>query len=255
MKKLIITIGLVPLLALGQQDFNEQFQGTGFVLHYDLGDAAQESIKEYTQEGLQKISDFFDKPFKKKVNVYLFLNRARLDAQWRKDWGMPEFESECWMVGSGILSRLDLLSPSAWQAEACEHDSQDSVEIRQLVVHELTHVLHSDYNQSPEFNNINNIDWFVEGLATYASGQLDKERYEPMVAFVKETGGPTELANFWKGQHRYALSGSIVKYIDQAYGRKVLSELMLYSDVNDILSRLGLTEEGLIKAWRETIVK
>ena len=61
------------------------------------------------------------------------------------DWNLPDFQSECWMIGSGMAHRLDFLSPRVWKTQACEHDPDDEVEIRQLLTHELVHVYHCQY--------------------------------------------------------------------------------------------------------------
>ncbi len=259
MKTCFIILLCISAMAMAQepktQVFNSKIKGDGYTLYFDKGDGSQPNVQNYLNSGIKGISAFFNKEFKKEIDVHLFHTRKKLDAQWQKDWGMPGFKSECWMVGSGIASRLDLLSPSVWKKEACEHDPEDQVEIKRLVFHELTHVLHSDYNRSPNFDDIDNIDWFVEGLATYASGQLDEDRFNPMAKYVIETGGPKQLSEFWKGEHRYGLSGSIVAYIDKTYGRRTLSELMEFNHLVDILNRLNLSEVELIEAWKGSVVK
>lgn len=53
---------------------------------------------------------------------------------------------------------------------------QKQKKTQQLITHELVHVYHGQLNASPDFSNVEGIDWFVEGLATYASGQCDSLR-------------------------------------------------------------------------------
>lgn len=255
MKRLYFLFAVLPLMSFAQDaTLTSRLSGEGYTLHYDATDTQAVRIQAYAGMGIKELEGFFGKKFKNQVNIYLFKTREQLDKQWQNAWGIPGFKSECWMVGSGLASRLDLLSPAAWKEQACEHDPNDQVEIKRLVYHELTHVLHSDFNRSREFDDINNIDWFVEGLATYASGQLDEGRYGDMAQYVKQTGGPGALSEFWKGQHKYGLSGSIVSYIDRVYGRALLSRLLEYNDVKDILSDLKLTEEQLIEAWKASVL-
>jgi hypothetical protein len=248
MKRTILLI--VPLLLslriLGQQhQVREKYD-----LYYQPGDPSAELIDDYVAEGMKQVASFLHNDFKHRVTVRIFTERQRLDEQWQKAWGAPGFKSECWMVGSGSESQLDLLSPSVWGSQACEHDGEDRKEIRLLVVHELVHVLHSDYCKSPAFDNINNIDWLVEGLATYVSGQLDEERMKRTIAYVKATGGPESLSLFWTGQHKYGLSGTLVAYIDHTYGRKLLADLMVMTDLKDMLQAMQTTEKGLIEGWK-----
>lgn len=255
MKSIIwIVFAIFTSLPAQEKLINSKISVQAYNLNYYHSDSAIFQINDYVESGLNKVTAFFDKKFKKTVDIYVYPNRKSLDKQWQTAWGMPDFVSQCWMVGSGIQSRLDLLSPSVWETEACEHDRDDNEEIERLIVHELVHVLHSDFNISPDFSEINNIDWFVEGLATYASGQLDAERLIPLIQYVKSTGGPSQLSQFWKGEHKYGLSGSLVYYIDKAFGRKLLSSLIIYNDLNDILSKLNLTEQELITKWKENLL-
>ncbi len=229
--------------------------GEGYKIYYANSDPAIEQIRKDVPGGLKLIEDFLKKEFKNEVKVFVFPSRAALDSSWQIEWGVPDFKSQCWMVGSGIQSKLDLLSPSTWRTDACEHDPEDSQEIRMLIYHELTHVLHSDHNLSPAFDNINNIDWFVEGLATYVSGQLDEQRLADTREFVKTTGGPEELSMFWKGPNRYGLAGSMIAHIDAEYGREKLSEMLKFNDVKDILELIGKSEEQLITEWKKDLMK
>ncbi len=255
MKKMIVFTFLWCAATIAYaQKAEKTLEGDGYQLSYQSSDPYMPVIQTYVSEGLAFVSEFLDGEFKETVTVRLFASREKLDAAWSQEWGMPGFKTECWMVGSGIASKLDVLSPNVWQEQACEHDPKDSIEIKQLVFHELTHVLHSDYNRSRMFDDIRNIDWLVEGLATYVSGQLDEERFGRVKTYVEETGGPGELALFWKGEHKYGLSGSMMAYIDQAYGRKVLIQLMEYNYLEDVLSIMKTTEPLLIEQWREFVL-
>jgi hypothetical protein len=41
--------------------------------------------------------------------------RKALASAWQQDRNYPDFQSECWMVASGVAHQMDLLSPSAWK--------------------------------------------------------------------------------------------------------------------------------------------
>ncbi len=255
MKEVFVFTLLILFVSSAQasDSLNIKIETPDYRLFYSEKDATASAILEYVETGIKKVSAALKRNFKERVDVYVFPDRKYLDQQWQQAWGMPSFQSQCWMVGSGVQHRLDLLSPSIWEEQACEHDANDHRGIRLLVYHELVHVLHSDYNRSPAFDDINNIDWFVEGLATYISGQLDEDRLSRMKSFVDRTGGPAALSEFWKGQNKYGLAGSMVAYINQQYGREVLSELMEFNDVQDILDKLNITEEELIRSWKASL--
>ena len=93
----------------------------------------------------------------------------------------------------------------------------------------------------------------MEGLATYISGQLDEKRLQRIKHLIKENKTPLTLDNFWKGQENYGLSGSVVTYIDKAYGRGKLFSLLEFTNKHDALKFLGLTEEQLLKSWKDSL--
>jgi hypothetical protein len=225
-----------------------------YTLHYTSTDQnAINKIDSDLRSGLSYIADYFHHSFINKLNVYVFPTRTLMDKQWQKDWGDSSFQSQCWMIASGVAHRLDILSPNAWTKEACEHNANDSTEIRQVVWHELVHVFHGQYNPDHTFSYIEKLDWLVEGLATYVSGQLDEKRLQRIKRLVKENKTPLTLDNFWKGEEKYGLSGSIVEYIDKAYGREKLFSLLKFTNKHDALKFLGLTEEQLLKSWKDSL--
>ena len=159
------------------------------------------------------------------------------------------------MVASGIASKLDMISPKRWDKESCEHIYSETKKTQQLITHELIHVYHGQHNSSPDFSNAEGIDWFVEGLATYASGQLDSLRITKIKEAISQNKIPENLNDFWKGNLKYGLSGSIVKYIDEKYGRKKLIALLPFNNKSDLLSALNTKETELINEWKKYILK
>jgi hypothetical protein len=148
-----------------------------------------------------------------------------------------------------------MISPQQWDKEACEHKYSESAKTQQLITHELIHVFHGQRNASPDFSNVEGIDWFVEGLATYASGQCDSSRIREVKKAVSENKTPNELDKFWTGRLKYGLSGSLVMFIDKKYGRSKLIELLPFNKKGDVLSALGITESELLGEWREFILQ
>ena len=220
-------------------------------LHYYPIDKFQaEQIKYWLNEGQQTINAFFGKGIEQKFNVHIFSKRDSLDKQWQHDWGMPDFNSQCWMVASGVAHRLDILSPRVWKDEACEHDIEDTLATKRLIIHELVHVFHGQNNPSPTFDNIENIDWFVEGLAVYVSGQLDDGRYNRAKASILKDESPDQLQNIWKGANKYGYAGSITKLVDDKYGRSTFKSLLNMTTATQILKALESSEEELIQEWK-----
>ncbi|MFT3794606.1 hypothetical protein [Flavobacterium sp.] len=225
-----------------------------FILFYTDSDADQKSAhKKLIVDGIIAVNQFFDSGFKKQFKVYVHPSRHSLDSTWRKDWKMPDFKSECWMVASGVATKLDWLSPKVWDQHACEHVYADTQKTQQLITHELVHVFHGQRNASPDFSQTEGIDWFVEGLATYASGQCDANRLSEVKKALQENKIPNSLDDFWSGKIKYGLSGSMVMYIERKYGREKLIGLLPYSKKSEILAALHTSEAELLADWKRFI--
>lgn len=207
------------------------------------------------ESAADSVEAFFGQKFVKKFDVRIHPNRASLDAQWQAYLKMPDFKSECWMVASGDANHFDLLAPRNWKTESCEHDWSDQKAVRRLFAHEMMHVFHGQYNASPDFSDVQQLDWFVEGLATYASGQCDRARLAEVQQAVTAGKIPPTLDQFWTGKLRYGLSGSVVMYLDHKYGRQKLLELLPLNNKKNLLERLGISEKELMDGWRAFIVK
>jgi hypothetical protein len=211
--------------------------------------------KKFIDNGIISVQTFFGESYKNKFYIYVHPNRQSLDAQWQKDWKIPNFKSECWMVASGIANKLDMISPKVWDKEACEHIYANTIKTQQLIAHELIHVYHGQQNASPDFSDVTGIDWFVEGLATYASGQCDSLRIVEIKNAISENKVPQSLDKFWTGVLKYGLSGSLVMYIDNRYGRIKLKQLLKFNKKSEILSLLNITEPELLSEWKIFIEK
>jgi len=222
-------------------------------LYYTPADQKMaEQAEGYLRSGIRQISTQFNHSFQNKFDVYLFPNRSSLNKQWQKDWGDSTFQTQCWMVASGVAYRLDVLSPTSWTKEACDHNANDTTEIRQVIWHELVHVFHGQYNADHTFSYIEKLDWLVEGIATYLSGQLNEKRLQRVKQLIADNKTPATLDDFWKGNEKYGLSGSIVAYIDKTYGRKKLFELLSVTNKQAALQSCGVTEVELINNWKKS---
>jgi hypothetical protein len=227
----------------------------GYKLYYKSPDA--ESIQGYAgqlDQAKKQVMAFFNSDFQKEFNVYVHPDRASLDLQLSNDWGMPDFKTECWMVASGVAEKMDILSPKTWDNLACEHSYTDTLKTSQLITHEMIHVFHGQFNKSPDFSEVSGIDWFVEGLAVYASGQCDSERMAAVTKAVAENNYPKTLDDFWTGKLKYGFSGSMVMFIDNKFGLDKLKDLLIFNRKTDLLNSLGTTEAELLTEWKSFIL-
>lgn len=211
-------------------------------------------IRDVCTKAMGEIQVFFGSSYTRSVTVRVFPDRAALTAYWRSAWGVPDLKTECWQVASGTASLLAILSPRVWRTEACDHDPADSGATRLLIAHELVHVFHAWRNPRPEFDGMDEISWLVEGMATYASGQLDRIHAKDALMAVESGAGPDRLATAWSGKYRYGVAGSLVKYLDVTYGRGMLVDLLSVTSQKELLGKVGVSEEVLLNNWRAWVL-
>jgi hypothetical protein len=256
MKSVIALFMLVFFSSTSNEDFWEAKEYKSYKIYFNRIDESK--IVEYNvlfDNGVKAAKKFFSSPYKNSFQIYVHPSRATLDSTWQKELGMPDFKSECWMVASGVATKMDIISPEKWVSQACEHNYSDKQKTQQLITHEMIHVLHGQHNVSGDFSDVDKIDWFVEGLATYASGQCDEERMKQIQTMVADDKAPSSLDSFWTGKFKYGLAGSMVMYVDRKYGRKKLIELLKFNKNQDLLTTLSVTEDQLITDWKNFVRK
>lgn len=240
------------LLASGKSIFAQPVHSaplSKFSLHCAPEDSAL--LFQRLTAGIEAVERFFGHSFPRKFDVYVFPDRAALDRQWQQDWGDSTFQSACWMVASGVAHRLDLLSPRAWAAEACEHKASDTLELRRLLQHELVHVFHGQHNPKPDFAGMDEMGWWIEGLAVYASGQLDSARLSGIRQLRDKNAVPKSLQKFWSGKFKYGLAGSMAAWVDKTHGRTIVFQLLSCTDTNQALKLLQSDEAAVLDSWQK----
>jgi hypothetical protein len=252
----LLTVIFAGLLFIGAGSINDSSGWESeihhyYILHYTPSDKG--SLKEYSvliDSGINSVRNFFGYPFNEKFDIFIFPDRQSIDNQWASDWKIPGFKSECWMVASGVSNRLDMISPKKWEEESCEHSYKNRIETQQLITHELVHVLHGQLSNSHDFGDFYGLDWFVEGLATYASGQCNESRISDVKKAIGLKKIPSSLDEFWTGNLKYGLSGSMAMYVDSKYGRSKLKELIKLKTKAELLQKLNVTENDLLEGWK-----
>jgi len=149
----------------------------------------------------------------------------------------------------GTADLMVVLSPQAWRKQACEHDPTNVEATHQLVRHELIHVYHGQFNPTRDFTGVDDLDWFIEGLAVLGSDQLTKGRLEHIQAAVSAGKIPSVLSQVWTGPNRYGFAGSLVHYVDQTWGRATTVRLLKVRSSAEALSLLGTSEKSLLSGW------
>lgn len=223
-----------------------------YTIHYTLQDECNKlEYLSLINEGIKSVESFFNSPFQKPFEVIIHPDRHSLETAWQKQLNLPEFKSECWMVASGDAYRLDMISPLLWERESCEHRFADKDKTRKLIIHELVHVFHGQRNISPDFSELSGMDWFVEGMAAYVSGQCDEDRLAQVRTALEQHKLPEDLENFWTGSFKYGLSGSMIQYLQTIYGKQRLADLLKINSLKDLLAELDTTESVLLFGWTQ----
>lgn len=245
------TFSLLIALALGGCAGTAQAQT---VVDYRAApdDPAAAQVEPILKQAVVAVEAFFGQPFVEPVHVTLARDRAAFDAAFPAAWEMGA--TQCWMVGVGVADFLVLLSPAVWTTQACDH-SGSAEEVRGIVAHELVHTYHGQRHPTRDFTGAEDAAWFVEGLAVLASGQLTQERLTVVRDAVRRGEGPTALAAVWAGPSRYGQAGSLVRFIDERYGRARLNDLLTARNSADLLLKMGTTEADLIRDWRAWLVR
>lgn len=227
----------------------------GTTVTYAAADSAEiDRIVDCLTSGKQIVEAFFGAPFPNAYAVRVYPTRAAMDRAWASEWGMPDLETQCWMVASGIGTSLSLLTPRVWKEQACEHSATDTMHVRDLITHELVHVYHGQHNPHPDFAGMDAIGWFPEGLATYVSGQLVGSHAGRDRQAIDAGAAPSDLESAWSGPYRYGVCGSLVRFIDASFGRAVIKSLLASGSEEDILSLLELSESELIERWTSQVL-
>ena len=230
----------------------QELRGSGVVIAFQPADTAWAPIVHAEGiAGRDNALAFFGSPLRGELQIDVLPDRAALTAHWRRIWGNAAFQSECWMIASGDASGVALLSPGAWARDSCGHDGQDAVRRRRITFHEVVHVHHAQHNPAWGFTAAG-LGWLIEGLAVYASGQLDDEARSNVRAEALAGRGPTRLLEVVPAGYDWA--GSLVASIDHRYGRGALLDLLDETHEAAVLQRLATSEAELLAGWRADLL-
>lgn len=210
-----------------------------------------DAVRDHVAASARGIEEFFGERFPRPFEVDVAADRSSFDAAFPAEWGLAP--TQCWMVAYGVAQRLAVLSPRVWREQACEHDPSDAEHVRTLLAHELVHVFHGEHNESGDFSGVSGIDWFVEGLAVFASGQLEQTHIAPASEAIARGVEPKDLEHAWSGKYRYGVCGSLVRHLDARVGRAVIVQMMSARTAQELLALAGVSEEELLRSWRASV--
>lgn len=220
----------------------------GVVLEYQSPDAdIAAAMLQRVASGRETAAGFLARDYTAEVTVRLYPSAESFAAAWRGRTGAAPL---CWMIADGSAGGVTMLSPRVWSSAACGHDGADPAYVQGVVTHELVHVLHHRHNPDPGRLQ-REAEWFEEGLAVLAAGQLDAAAKAQVRQRVEGGFAPATLAAAWEESGiAYPVGGSLVHYIDTTYGRAALRGLTGETTEAGLLAALGVSEAALLQGWR-----
>jgi len=207
-----------------------------------------ESLAPVLDSGVAAVQEFFGRSFPEPFTVDVFPDRESFDLSFPPEWGMGS--TACWMVAAGVRDSLRMISPRVWSTQACEHDAGDERHVQGIVTHELVHVFHGQNNPTGDFVGADDMGWFIEGLAVYASGQLAEGHSASAAEAVERGLAPAHLSEAWSGQYRYGVCGSLVEFMETRMGRDELTWALAATGNDELLASLGMSEAEFLEAWQ-----
>jgi hypothetical protein len=197
--------------------------------------------------GMDLVADALGVPWQRPVTVTITADRAAFDASLPAAWRLAP--TGCELVARGAAEALFVLAPRAWSEQACGHDAADREHVALVLRHELVHALHGQHNPRPDVAGMQELAWFVEGLATFASGQLEQECDTEARRALAAGQAPARLADAWSGEFRRGVCGSLVAYLDAHCGPDTLQPMLGATTQAELLALAGLNEEELLADW------
>ena len=193
-------------------------QDSGFTYRYVAADqAALDRLKVIVPASAGRVNAFLGLPYVSSIEVVVYPNRAQFVAKMREIWNLPgDVDVECWAIATAGRAGIYLLSPRVWQTEACGH-SDSTEHLTGVVAHELVHVLHVQQQraQLPNETLFMTTRWIIEGLAVYASGQIEREYASQARSRFAAGFAPHTFVELYDDPAFYGLAGSLVGYIDR----------------------------------------
>ena len=188
-----------------------------------------------------RMVEFLGLAFAGPYGVSVSPDRVTFDDRFRRAFFT---QPPCWVIATASAAGIELLSPRAW---GCGHDPSNSEHLRIVLAHELVHVLHA---QQLDSGYRLTLSWYQEGLAAYASGQLDAEFRGQAQARFSQGYVPASLDSMMNDSAAYGLAGDLVRYIDRVWGRAMLRTLTRARTTTDAMAMLNESEASLIARWR-----
>ena len=182
-----------------------------------------------------------------KVRVVLVPDRKEFDRLVRELLHVEiEYPSDPARIAQPQRTYMVVLSPSAYERHSIFRYIPD--DFRRLLIHELVHMV-EEY-LSPNIEALPR--WWSEGLAVYLSKQWQYEDgfRKPVLEAIKENKIPQITQIRTDRNLAYDWGWTIVRFIENVYGREIILKIVKQCADGDILSLLNEKIDRLDLQWR-----
>ncbi|REK75105.1 peptidase MA family metallohydrolase [Paenibacillus paeoniae] len=204
--------------------------------HAGDGDAISK-LAEAFEANYSRITNFFQYESADKMSIHVYTNKADFQKMIGRDTEGTYVASENIIK---VYTPANLTSP---EAEALFTDQ---------VVHEFVHAVIQSINP-----DVGRVKWLDEGIAYYASGQLEKELQMKTVFYDQPTFEQFSSPNYFEnaGGRAYFYSGTIIQYIIDQYGIDALNEMIRNPEQKQLERVLNTTINQLFIDWTVYLLK
>ena len=217
----------------------------------------EENILKETERNFEdaknEICKYFDVNIELPVfNLFIAENRGAYDFFVQNYTTIPTSKDR---LAQPQLIDLYILSPNAYNADS-NYDYApgyyDKDEYKRLIKHEFIHMF-EEY-LSPKGSMEVRPLWWGEGLAVYLS-----EQYKEEGIFMKylDEEVKREIPTFEEivGRKAYIFGWTIIKFLEEKYGKKLLMRIIKENNSEDILSSVSISKEKFYDEWKVYLKK
>lgn len=224
-----------------------KLESAHFTLEYEAPDAAVAPMVLRTAESFYgPVTRDLGYTPPGKVTLILYPDREELS----NSFGWASAQDAMGVYYTGVIR---VLSPRVWTGTDDPVEMEKSFRANGPIAHELTHYV-LDYKTAGNYPR-----WFTEGLAQYEENRLTGFVWiEPQSTFNQDLYTLSDLTNRFDRLDNQALAYreafSLVSFISERFGpdhlNTIIGDLASGTGFDHALrQRLGLTEDGLQKAW------
>jgi hypothetical protein len=198
----------------------------------------------YAYKELEKYFQLEDRKFS--IRAILVMNRREYDCMSKMVLNLKR-NSESKRNEVIITSKNDLLilSPFAYREDSI-YDYENK-KFEKLIYSQIVHIFHEFLSLNPEASST----WFGQGIAMYLSKLWNDENVKNSIKEAISEDMIPQLNEVQENKNLYKIWGwTIVKYIEETYGKEIIIKIIRSNTKNDIFSIIEISIDEFEDKWR-----